>query len=121
MNAGTILPLACCFAASVAMLGACSHHNDNHAMASSESAAAGKEVPVKMADLPPAVRAALDRESAGGKVMEIEKEMKNGKTVYSADVMLKGQMWDISFDESGKVIEKKMEKANAYEKDKNVK
>jgi hypothetical protein len=114
--------LVCSFAASAVMLGACSsHQKDNHAAASSDNAPASKAVPVHIADLPPAVRSSLDRESAGGQVMEIEKELKNGKTIYSADVMLKGQTWEISFDESGKMIQKKMEGKNEYEKDKAVK
>ena len=43
-----------------------------------------------MTDVPPAVRATLERESAGGKVTEIEKEVKNGKAVYSADMVVNG-------------------------------
>lgn len=97
----------------------CSNHHKSDQMASGEGATS-KETPVLMADLPPAVRAALERESVGGKVMEVEKEMKDGKTVYSADVVIKGQTWDITVDEAGKVIKKEMEK-NAYEKDKTVK
>jgi uncharacterized membrane protein YkoI len=123
MHTGQRLASAAVVAASIAAFAGCSHHHKDSAMAGSASnqPAPGSEVPVKMADLPAAVRATLEKEAAGGKVMEVEKEMQNGKTVYSADVMVKGQTWDITVDESGKVIKKEMEKANAYEKDKNVK
>ena len=64
------------------------------------------EIPVTMADLPPAARATLEKESAGGKVVEIEKEMKSGETVYSADVVIEGKTWDIVVAEDGKLISK---------------
>lgn len=70
-----------------------------------------KEVPVAMNDVPAAVRATLEREAAGGKVTEIEKEVKNGRTVYSADVMVNGQAWDVSVAEDGTLLSKEKEKA----------
>ena len=45
-----------------------------------------------MTDLPPAVRATLDKETAGGQVTEVEKETRNGKTIYSADATVGGQL-----------------------------
>jgi hypothetical protein len=71
--------------------------------------AGSKETPVAMTDLPPAVRATLDRESAGGKVTELEKEVKKGKTVYSADATISGVNWDISIAEDGTLIAKEKE------------
>ncbi len=68
------------------------------------------ETPVAMKDLPAAVRATLDRETAGGKVTEVEKEMKDGKTVYSADAEVGGKSWDITIAEDGKLISKELEK-----------
>ncbi len=79
-------------------------------------AACTSEQKVEMKDLPPAVRASLERETAGGTVTEIEKETKDGKTVYSADAMVGGQAWDITIAEDGKVISKELEKAGEYEK-----
>jgi hypothetical protein len=64
------------------------------------------EVPVAMGDVPAPVRATLERESAGGKVTEVEKEVKNGKTVYSADMKINGAEWDITVAEDGTVISK---------------
>ena len=70
----------------------------------------GKEVAVAMNDLPAAVRATLERESAGGKVTEIERETKDGKTVYSADMVVNGVAWDITVAEDGTVISKEKER-----------
>jgi uncharacterized membrane protein YkoI len=64
------------------------------------------DVQMSMDQLPAAVRTTLEREAAGGKVGEIEKEMKDGRTFYCADVTLNGQDWDIEIDESGKVVSK---------------
>ena len=71
----------------------------------------GKEVPVAIGDVPPAVRATLEREAGGGKITEVEKEVKNGKTVYSADLMVNGVAWDICVAEDGTVLSKEKEKA----------
>lgn len=82
-------------------LGACSHDGDKNKQ---------KEQAVTAEQLPPMVAAALNREAAGGKVLEIEKEMKHGKTVYSADVEKDGKTWDIAFAEDGTVISREIEK-----------
>lgn len=65
-----------------------------------------KETPVAITELPAAVKATLDKETAGGKVTESEKEMKNGKTVYSFDAQVGGKYWDIAIAEDGKLISK---------------
>lgn len=67
----------------------------------------GNEVKVAMSDVPPAVKATLEKEAAGGKVTEVEKETKNGKTIYSADVTDKaGKKWDVDVSEDGKLLSK---------------
>ena len=68
----------------------------------------GHEVKTSMDQVPAPVRATLEKEAAGGgKVTEVEKETKNGKTVYSADVTDKaGKKWDVVVGEDGKVISK---------------
>ncbi len=70
----------------------------------------GKEVAVTMNDLPAAVRATLDRESAGGRVSEIERETKKGRTVYSADMVVNGVAWDIAIAEDGTVLSREKER-----------
>jgi len=93
--------VAASFILSALAITGCASHNDRE----------DDEVTVAMGDVPPAVRATLERESAGGKVTEIEKEMKNGKTVYSADMTINGADWDIQVAEDGAVISKEREKA----------
>jgi hypothetical protein len=94
-------------AGAAALIG-CASHDGNHE---------GKEVTVAMSDVPAAVRATLERESAGGKVTEVEREMKNGRTVYSADMIVNGVAWDITVAEDGTVISKEKENDNEKEKD----
>jgi hypothetical protein len=88
---------------SLVALSGCASHGGHHE---------DKEVPVAMNDVPAAVRATLERESAGGKVTEVEKEVKKGKTVYSADLVVNGVAWDITVAEDGTVISKEKEKAD---------
>jgi uncharacterized membrane protein YkoI len=94
--------LAAALFLTLAASGCASHHSSD-----------AKEVPVTMTELPAAVRATLERESAGGKVTEIERETKNGKTTYSADMTVAGVEWDIAIAEDGSVISKEKEHASA--------
>jgi hypothetical protein len=72
----------------------------------SASAAEDKEQRVSMDQLPPAVKATLDRESAGGKVDEIEKETEGGKTFYEAEIVKNGHESYIHVSEDGKVLKR---------------
>jgi len=86
--------LGLALAAALALVGCKSHESKD-------------EVKVAMGDVPAPVKATLEKEAAGGKVTEVEKEMKNGKTVYSADVTTKdGKKWDVVVGEDGKLISK---------------
>lgn len=64
---------------------------------------------VAVADLPQPVKATLDKEAAGGKVVEVEREQLDGKTVYSADVEVAGKLWDITIASDGAVLSRKEE------------
>ena len=78
--------------------------------------ACAHEQKVGMADLPPAVKATLDRETAGGTVTEIEKESQHHKWVYSADAMVNGEAWDITIAEDGTLISKERERTKSESK-----
>lgn len=95
--------LAAALVAAVVVAPGCASHGSGHE---------DKEIAVAMKDVPAAVRATLERESAGGKVTEIERELKHGKTVYSADVTVNGQEWDITVAEDGTLLSKEKEKAD---------
>lgn len=49
---------------------------------------------LRMDQLPPAVKAAAEKETAGCKIIEVEEETKDGKTIYA-----------ITYDEEGKEME----------------
>lgn len=68
------------------------------------------EVKVSMADLPSAVRATLEKETAGGRITEIEKETKKGAVVYEAEATLDGKEWKFKIGEDGGLISKKLDK-----------
>src|SRR5687767_12636062 len=90
--AGLTVPFGCC-------AGGKQHRSDERT----------NEIPVTMADLPPPARATLERESSGGKVVSIEREMEAGQTVFSADVLLQGKTWDIVVAEDGELISKELD------------
>lgn len=76
----------------------------------STGCSSSQEAPVAMSELPPAVKATLDRETAGGTITESEREVKKGKTVYSFDAELGGKKWDIAIAEDGTLLSKELEK-----------
>lgn len=71
--------------------------------------ASQQEVPVAVGDLPPPVRATLERESMGGEVTESEQEVEDGRTVYSFDVLINGKEYDLEIAENGDLLSKKLE------------
>jgi hypothetical protein len=78
-----------------------------------------KEETISLEDLPPAVRAALKKHAAGGKITEIVKETVKGKLVYEAEVLLNGRELDILVSAKGKYLgtEKEEDKAHHDEDD----
>jgi hypothetical protein len=73
---------------------------------------AGHEKTIPMNQVPAQVRAGLEQAAAGGQITEVEKGTKNGKVVYSADATINGKAYDITVDESGKLISKELEEEN---------
>ena len=61
---------------------------------------------VLLADVPPAVRETITRESDGAPVGAIMRETENGRTVYEAKISKGGKTWEVEVDESGKVLER---------------
>ena len=56
--------------------------------------------------VPPAVKATIEQESKGGRVKEIDKlpGAQDGKTVYSADIVMNGKEQETLISEDGRVI-----------------
>jgi hypothetical protein len=82
------------------------------------------EVKMKIDEVPAAVRDGLARESGGAAIATVDKEAKNGQTIYEADAMINGANWELKVDENGKLISKKLDneaeehKGGEKEKDK---
>ncbi len=76
----------------------------------------GDEVKVKFDDCPAPVKATLIRESNGAKIDSVDKEMKDGKTIYEADAMVNGQNWEIKVSEDGSLIKKKLDNEEGEKK-----
>lgn len=79
------------------------------------------ETHVKMDQLPAAVRATIEKEAAGGKVEEVEKETEHGATFYEAEIVKKGKESYVHVAEDGKVLKRETEaqerKAEGSEKE----
>ena len=87
----------------------------------SAPAAEKKEQHVSLDKLPHAVKATLEKESAGGKIDEVEKETARGKTFYEAEIVKNGHESYIHVAEDGKVLKRETEaderKAEGVEKE----
>jgi uncharacterized membrane protein YkoI len=67
--------------------------------------AQNSEKPVKMKDLPEAVRKTVQELSKGATLRGLAKEVEDGKTFYEAELKVKGHNKDVLIDPSGAVIE----------------
>ena len=70
-----------------------------------------KEMDQKMslADCPQAVQDTIKKEAGNGTIEEVEKEVEDGKTVYSADITVDGKKYDLDVSPDGKVVKKELE------------
>ncbi len=72
---------------------------------------------VKLEELPPAVRTALEQHAGGGRIVEVEKEMKGGKVVYEAEVVKDGEEMDIVVSAAGEFLGKEMDDDDGEDED----
>jgi uncharacterized membrane protein YkoI len=61
------------------------------------------DVKVKLADLPPAVKATVEAETKGATLKGLSKEQEKGKTVYELESLVNGRTRDLMIDSAGKV------------------
>lgn len=61
---------------------------------------------VSIDQVPPAVRATIERELRGGKLEEIERETRNGRTVYEVEFERDGKDREIHVAEDGTVLKR---------------
>jgi hypothetical protein len=64
------------------------------------------ETHLTMDQLPAPVKAAVEKESAGGKVGEVEKETHRGKTFYEAQITKDGRESYVHVSPEGKVLKR---------------
>src|SRR5258705_10682025 len=67
--------------------------------------AQNSEKPVKMKDLPEAVRKTVQEQSKGATLRGLAKEVEDGKTFYEAELKINGHNKDVLIDPSGAVVE----------------
>ncbi len=68
-----------------------------------------QEEEVTLNQVPAAVKATILKESAGGKITEIERETSNGKTVYEAEFLLGGKEIEIKIAPDGTLLGREVE------------
>lgn len=67
------------------------------------------EVQISLADAPQAVQATLMKEAGAAEITEIEREVEDGQTVYSAEVMIDGQEVEFEIAPDGTLLGKEVE------------
>ena len=67
------------------------------------------ETKVTFQSLPPAVQEAVKTQSKGATLGGFSKEVKDGKTLYEAEMRVKGRTRDLTFDAQGKIVSDEQE------------
>jgi uncharacterized membrane protein YkoI len=67
------------------------------------------ETKIKLEELPPAVQKAMKEQSKGAMLRGANKEQENGRTTYEVETNLAGNGRDLTFDESGSLLEVEQE------------
>ena len=57
--------------------------------------------------VPPAVRATIEKEARGATIEDVEREDEGGKVIYEVELERDNVEWKLKIDESGKVIQRK--------------
>ena len=76
-----------------------------------------QEEEVTLEQVPAAVKATILKESAGGKITEIEREMESGKTIYEAEFILNGDEIEIKIAPDGTLLGREVEQEGDDEDD----
>ena len=61
---------------------------------------------IPLAEVPAAVRAAIEKEAGEGKAEKVERVKEGGKTTYEAVIAAKGKREEVVFSETGKVVQR---------------
>ncbi len=68
-----------------------------------------QDVKIHMDQVPAAVKATLEKEANGGRLGDIDKELKKGKAIYSANATVGGKAYEIKVAEDGALVSKKLD------------
>ena len=68
-----------------------------------------REEEITLEQVPAAVRATILKEAAGAKITEVERETKNGKTVYEVEFLRNGREIEIKIAPDGTVLSREIE------------
>lgn len=77
------------------------------------------EEEVSLQQAPEKVRATIQEHAGAGKIVKIERETKDGKTLYEAEVDTNGKTAEFQVSEAGKYLGPEAEEADDDDKDKN--
>ena len=80
-------------------------------------AADGQEEKVALDQVPAAVKATILKEAAGAKITEVERETKDGKTIYEAEFLRDGREIEIQIAPDGTVLGREVENEEDDEDD----
>jgi uncharacterized membrane protein YkoI len=78
----------------------------------------GNETKIKFGEAPQAVQKALTEQAGGQKIESVDKQTKDGKTVYEADAVINGANYEIVVGADGQVIKKAVDKEEDEAKEK---
>lgn len=68
---------------------------------------AGKDLTLQQ--LPPAVRATVERETKGGQIKDIEQDHEAGRLIYEVEFTLNGQEHELDIAEDGTLLERRLD------------
>jgi hypothetical protein len=64
---------------------------------------------VALDQLPAPVRATVERETKGGQIKDIERDLEGGKTIYEVEFMLGGQEYELDISADGQLLERRQD------------
>jgi hypothetical protein len=92
----------------IALLAAgCTATNGN---AKSSEKDEGNETKIKFSQAPEAVQKTLTEQAGGAKIESVDKETKDGKTVFEADAVINGTNYEIVVASDGSLVKKAVDK-----------
>jgi hypothetical protein len=68
---------------------------------------AGDDVSVDQ--LPPPVRATVERETQGGRITELERDQEQGQTIYEVEFSLDGKKYELDVAADGTLLERRLD------------